>query len=119
MEAKAERKYIRLSPQKLGPLAKALRCLSPLQAKNRLAFLGKKGARELASVIGEALNNAKSLGLAVENLKFKEIQVNEGPRLKRADKSHGARFDPGTIHKRMSHLRIILEEIKPKNGPKS
>lgn len=110
MEARAVKKYVRLSPGKLRPVARGIKNLLPDQARVRLSFAAQKGARELAVLIGEAVNNAVSRGLKRENLRFKTIEVNEGPRIKRGDKSHGARFNPGTIHKRMAHLKIILSE---------
>lgn len=115
MEAKAVKKYIRLSPRKLRPLARGIKNLLPDQARTRLSFAAPKGARELAVLIGEAVNNAVSRGLKRENLRFKAIEVGEGPRTKRRDKSHGERFNPGTIQKRTAHLKIILSE----NGSKS
>lgn len=98
---------------------KAVRKLPPQEALAKLQFINKKGARILVRALKQAIDNAKSLKLNVESLKFKEILVDEGSRQKRRDKSHGARFDSGVIQKRTAHLRIALEEEGVKRGSKN
>ncbi len=104
-----EVKFLRISPRKLRLIAEAVKDLSPLKAVSRLALVNKKGARLLLkavkTVIADAENN---FGLKKEDLQFKEILVNEGPRLKRVDRFHGARFNSGLIQRRMSHLKITV-----------
>jgi len=52
--------------------------------------------------------------LSEENLFIKRLEVNDGPGLKRMDKSHGARFDRGMIKKRSSKLLLVLDEREAK-----
>lgn len=114
MLAKAQRKYIRISPRKLRLVANAVKTLPPQEALSKLRFISKRGAGILTKVLKQAIDNAVSnYQLKAKNLQFKEIIVNEGPRMKRRDKSHGARFDSGLIHKRTAHLKVVLEK-KPK-----
>jgi len=110
MEAKAQKKYIPISPGKLRLLVKEVKELSPVEALARLRLVNKKGARILVEVLKQAIDNAKNLKIEPEKLKFKKVVVGNGSRLKRRDRFHGARFDPGIIQKRTSHLKIILEE---------
>lgn len=103
-------RYLPISPRKLRLVAEAVKGLSPVVALERLAVVNKKGGRILEKAIKSAISNAENnLGLKRESLRFKEILVNEGPRLKRRDKSHGERFSFGLIKKRRSHLRIVIE----------
>lgn len=118
IEVKTEAKYLPISPRKLRLIVGAVKQLEPEEALRRLAFLNKKGARFLIKAIKTVLADAKNnFGLAEKNLRFGEILVNEGPRLKRRDKSHGARFASGLIQKRRSHL--IVKIIGQTSGTKS
>ena len=98
IEVKTEAKYLPISPRKLRLVAEAVKRLEPEEALRKLAFLNKKGAQFLIKAIKTALADAENnFGLAKDSLRFVEILVNEGPRLKRRDKSHGARFNGGII----------------------
>jgi large subunit ribosomal protein L22 len=111
MEVKASATYLKVSPRKLRLLTRGLRGLSPQRALKRLEFYPQKGRVFLQKVIKQGVANAKqNYKLTEESLVIKTIEVNEGPRFKRYDKSHGARFDRGVIRKRTSHLLLTLEE---------
>ena len=106
IEVKTEAKYLPISPRKLRLVAEAVKRLEPEEALRKLAFLNKKGARFLIKAIKTALADAENnFGLAKDSLRFKEILVNEGPRLKRRDKSHGARFNGHYSKKKKSFNR--------------
>lgn len=111
----AVQKYIRMSPRKLRLIAKAVVKLDPSEALVHLKFTTKNAADPLSKVIKSALANAKTnFGAKPENLRFKEIQVMEGPTYKRwRAVSRGMAH---SIMKRTSHIKVVLEE---KNGPKS
>ena len=119
MEIKASATYLRISPSKLRLLTKGLRGLSPEKALQKIQFYPQKGKDFLVKVIKQALANAKNNFKKEEGLIIKKIEVGEGPRLKRMDKSHGARFDRGIIHKKTAHLFLTLEaeEVKSQNEP--
>src|SRR3990170_5358140 len=54
--------------------------------------------------------NAKVKNISADLLKFKEIQINEGPRLKRGRPVSRGRWHP---HKRrMSHIRVVLQTVE-------
>lgn len=114
MEVRATQKYILTSPKKIREVASLVKRLTPGQALERLPFIRKGSARELQKVIAVAIANAKQQGEAnIDNLVFKEILVNEGPRLKRW--RAGARGRAKPYKKRMSHIRVVLKtrETKP------
>jgi len=107
--------FLKISPRKLRLVVEAVKELSPAQAVLRLGIWNKKGARlmlkALKTVIADAENN---FGLDKESLRFKKILVNEGPRLKRIDRFHGARFASGLRQRRMAHLEISVVGTKEK-----
>lgn len=112
---KAIQKYIRTSPRKLRLVADAVRSLEPTDALIKLRFLDKRAATPLLKVVKQALANAKNArGLKPEEVRFKHIDISEGPTYKRwravsRGSAHG-------IFKRSSHIKIELEEA---NGSKS
>ncbi|MFH1601999.1 MAG: uL22 family ribosomal protein [Candidatus Shapirobacteria bacterium] len=109
MEVAAQTKYLRISPRKLRLVAEAVKRLSPAEALEYLELWNRKGSRLLKKAIKTALSDAQNnFSLEKESIHFKEIVVTQGPRLKRVDRFHGARFNQGLRQKRMSHVRIIL-----------
>lgn len=84
--------------------------MSLTRAMDQLEILAKKGAKPilktLKSAIANATNNKK---LKMEDLKIKNILIDEGLKMKRRDMSHGARYGGGMIQKRTSHIKVILE----------
>lgn len=119
MEIKASAKYLRASPRKLWLLTRGLSGLTPQQALVKLNFYRQLDRTFLAKLLKQGIANAKNnFKINEENLIIKKIEVGEGPSFKRMDKSHGARFDRGLIHKRSAHIFLTLAE-KEKNGTKS
>jgi len=107
MEIKATQKFVITSPRKLREVAALVRGLSPKDAVERLPYVQKRAAEPLRKVIRTAIANAKQANVDVEDLSLKEIQINEGPKLKRW--RAGARGRAKPYAKRMSHIRVILE----------
>jgi large subunit ribosomal protein L22 len=102
-------KNILIGPRKLRFMATSIKTIQPSEALTRLKFTNTKSARILVKSILSAVNDAKSNHHLIEStLKFKSIRVDEGPKQKRMDKSHGSRFSRGVIIKRHSRLEIIL-----------
>lgn len=106
MEIITTQKYLRISPRKLMPIATLAKKMRPGQAVEVLPLLSKKGAPILAKAVLNAIAIAKEKGISVDELSFKEIQVNEGPRLKRGMPVSRGMWHP--IKKRMSHIRVVL-----------
>jgi large subunit ribosomal protein L22 len=107
MEIRATQKFVITSPRKLREVAALVRDLSPKDAVERLPYVQKRAAEPLRKVIRTAIANAKQANVDVEDLSLKEIQINEGPKLKRW--RAGARGRAKPYEKRMSHIRVILE----------
>lgn len=110
MEITATQKFIRVSPRKVRPVVAMIKKLSPSRAVEILPYVGKRSALPLLKVIKTAIANAAQRGVGSEDLKFKEIQIGEGPTLKRGNPVSRGRFHP--IKKRMSHIRVTLTNLK-------
>lgn len=106
MEIVTTQKYIRMSPKKMRPVAELIKKMPPYKAVETLPFIGKDAAPILAKVLKTALAIAGERGISKETLFIKEIQIGEGPRLKRGTPISRGRWHP--ILKRMSHIRVVL-----------
>ncbi|MGI6278389.1 MAG: 50S ribosomal protein L22 [Patescibacteria group bacterium] len=119
VQAKAEGKHLSISPRKLRLVAETVKGKNLSEALTILDHLPQKGARIMKKVVASASANAtNNLNLSEDNLFLAQVIVNEGARFKRLDYSHGARFDGGMIQKRLSHLKVILEEKENKEEKK-
>ena len=117
MEVRAIQKNIKMSPKKLRFVADVARKMKPIDAIEKLPFIGKKAAEPIILVIKSALANAKNKEIDAASLVFKELQINEGPRLKRGRPVSRGRWHP--YKRRMSHIRVVLETkeiVKEKTG---
>ena len=112
-------KYFLMSPKKLRIVVGVIKKMKPTEAVEKLPFVGKKAAEPLAKVIKSAIANAKNKGISESDIVFKEILINEGPRLKRGRPVSRGMWHP--VIKRMSHIRVVLEtktipNVKPQKG---
>lgn len=100
-----------MSPRKLRLVVPLVRNLPPGEALEVLPHVGKRAAEPIARVIKTAIANAKEKKIDVRDLIFKDIQINEGPRLKRWRPGARGRIKP--YKRRMSHIRVVLETKEP------
>ncbi|HUW21338.1 MAG TPA: 50S ribosomal protein L22 [Candidatus Bathyarchaeia archaeon] len=113
MEIIARSKHIRITARKLRLVADLVRGLSVSQAIVALENLGKKAAKPILETLKQGLGNATgNFGLNKEGLYLREIQIGEGPTLKRWRAVSRGRTHQ--IKKRTSHIRIVLEGEKEK-----
>lgn len=115
----AKASFVHLSPRKLRLVADAVRKLSVSSATAALANMPKRAAAPIFAVLQQAVANAKNnFKLSPAALVISSLVVEEGPRMKRRDvHAHGARFDSGMRHKKLAHIKVILEA--PDHGTKS
>lgn len=99
-------KFIRMSPKKIRVIVASIKKMTPEKAVEILPYINKRAAEPLQKTIKSAIANAKMQGAKSEDLIFKEIQIGEGPRLKRGMAAPRGRYHP--ILKRMSHIRVVL-----------
>ncbi|MDA8401543.1 MAG: 50S ribosomal protein L22 [Deltaproteobacteria bacterium] len=110
MEFKAEAKYIKVSPQKARLVVDLIRGKKVYDAINILKFTKKKSANPVYKLLKSALANASSTGrVDVDNLIVRKINVDMSLSLKRLMPKAMGRG--ATIKKRMSNIKIVLEEI--------
>lgn len=110
-------KFIRMSPTKIRPVARETKKLTPSAAVEILPHSSKRAAEPLMKVVMAAIGNAKQKGIQEQNLVFKEIQISEGPRMKRGRPVSRGRWHP--YKRRMSHIRVVLESVEPKMPTKA
>lgn len=102
----ATQKYLIMSPRKIRLVIALIKKMKPAEAVAKLPFVQKRAGENIAKVIKAALANAKNQGVSETDLIIKEIQVGEGPRLKRGRAASRGRWHP--YKKRMSHIRVVL-----------
>jgi len=85
MEAKAEARYVRTSPQKARLVIDLIRGRSANDARIILRSTNKRMAPTVLKVLDSAIANAenRSSDVDVDELVVTEAYVNEGPRMKR------------------------------------
>ncbi len=109
MEARAEAKYVRISPRKVNYICKEIRGKQVDEALTFLRFTPKKGAEILADVLKSAIANAENnLSLDRQELVVTKAWANDGPTMKRwHPKAKGAAYP---ILKRTSHIGVVIAE---------
>ena len=109
-EATAQLNDYRQSPRKVRLVASALKGKKVVEAKQKLDFITKRATGPLHKLLNSAVANAKNIGMDASNLLVKSIRVDNGKILYRQmPAAHGSAH---TIHKRTSHITIVLTEQK-------
>ena len=109
METRAYLKGTRLSPQKAGLVANAIRGKTVQEAMDFLVFNKLKGSAVIKKLLESAIANAENNNDAdIDMLSVKSIIVNQGMRLKRMKPRARGRAD--RIIKPTCHIEIILAE---------
>jgi large subunit ribosomal protein L22 len=110
MEAKAEARYIRTSPQKARLVVDLIRGMRAGDAINTLKATNKRMAPTVEKVLRSAIANAENRfnDVDVDDLYVTEAYVNEGPRMKRirpAPQGRAYRYQ-----RRMAHIVLKVGE---------
>ena len=107
-ETRAKLRYLRTSPQKVRLIVDMIRGMKLDVAVSQLELSTKHAARPVLKLLNSAVANAKhNDSLKEDTLVIKTAFVDGGPTLNRwIPRAHG-RATP--IHKRTSHVTIILE----------
>ncbi len=106
MQAKAEARYIRTSPQKIRLVVDLIRGQKAGDAINILRTTNKRIAPSVEKVLRSAIANAenRSNDVDVDKLFVTEAYVNEGPRMKRVRPAPMGRAY--RYQRRMSHIVV-------------
>ena len=110
MQARAEARYIRVSPQKARLVIDLIRGQRAGEAINILRATNKRIAPTVEKVLRSAISNAeqKNKSVDVDQLVVSEAYVNEGPRMKRirpAPMGRAYRYQ-----RRISHIIVTVAE---------
>ena len=107
MEAKAQAKYVRVSPRKARIVVDTVRGKSVEAAREILMFTDRAIAEDVLKVLNSAVANAEhQYHVRAEQLTIKSAFVDEGPTLKRIRPR--AKGSASRIRKRTSHITIIV-----------
>ena len=112
MESIAHTKHLRQSAKKVRFVLDTIRNLNANEALRKLSLTNKKAAEPIRKTIASAIANItqKESSIDVDELFVKVAYVNEGPTMKRFRPAAMGRAVP--IHKRTSHLTIVLSDNK-------
>jgi ribosomal protein L22 len=104
---RASARYVRVAPRKARLVADQVRGLTVPEARTLLEFSARGASRDIAKLIASAAANAENNHeLVAEDLQIAEINVDEGPTLKRWRAR--ARGRASRIEKRTSHVSVAL-----------
>lgn len=105
-------KYLIASPFKIRPVADLVRRKPYPEAMSILENMPQKGARLIRKTVKSAASNALNLNkqLAEDMLYVKNIQIDEGPRMKRIWFRARGRAD--MLLKRMCHITVVIDEVR-------
>jgi large subunit ribosomal protein L22 len=112
MEARAEARYVRTSPQKVRLVVDMIRGQKAGTAINILRSTNKRIAPMVEKVLRSAIANAENRNndIDVDQLVVTEAYVNEGPRMKRirpAPMGRAYRYQ-----RRMAHITVMVGDNK-------
>jgi large subunit ribosomal protein L22 len=110
MEARAEARYVRVSPQKARLVVDLIRGRKAGDALNILRSTNKRIAPSIEKVLRSAIANAqnRSADVDVDKLVVQEAYVNEGPRAKRVRPAPMGRAY--RYQRRVSHIAVTVAE---------
>ena len=112
MEAKAQARFVRVTPQKARRIVNEIRGKSYLEADSLLQYAPQRVARDVRKVLNSAAANAgviaDNMGESVQDadLMVLETYVDEGPTMKRYRPRAQGRA--GQILKPTSHITVIV-----------
>lgn len=107
MIAKAEAKFLRISPTKVRQVMDLIRNKDAQEAQSILITLNKRPKEFLTKILNSAIANAKIKGFNIAQLYVSKVICNPGPSWKRFKAAAFGRAAP--IKKRTSHIKIELD----------
>lgn len=120
MEAKAQARFVRVTPQKARRIVNEIRRKPVLEADEILRFAPQRVATDVRKVLNSAVSNARGIAerdgeqFNEADLWILETYVDEGPTMKRFRPRAQGRA--GRILKRTSHITVIVGTQGEKEG---
>jgi large subunit ribosomal protein L22 len=126
LSAKAQARYVRVTPMKARRVVDLVRGMPAEEALAVLRFAPQSASEPVYKVLASAVANARyaaerdSRRLDAEDLVVREAYVDEGPTLKRfRPRAQGRAY---RVRKRTSHITVVVaprpEAAAPKTNPK-
>ncbi|HZB32887.1 MAG TPA: 50S ribosomal protein L22 [Streptosporangiaceae bacterium] len=108
MEARAQARYIRVTPRKARRVVDLIRGLPAAEAQAVLRFAPQRASEPVGKVLASAIANAEHNNkLDPETLFVSRAYVDEGPTLKRfRPRAQGRAY---RVNKRTSHITVVVE----------
>lgn len=108
MEARAQARYVRVTPQKARRVVDLIRGMVAADAQSLLKFAPQAASEPIGKVLDSAIANASNnLNLDPTTLVISQAFIDEGPTMKRfRPRAQGRAF---RIRKRTSHITVIVE----------
>jgi large subunit ribosomal protein L22 len=114
MEARANLRYLRITPRKVRVVADLIRGKKVGAALAQLAYVEKRAALPVSKLLRSAVANADQASkgqLDVDQLYVKELQVGQGPSLRRfMPRAMGRAFK---VLKKTSHITVVVGDELP------
>jgi len=112
MEARAQARFVRVTPLKARRVVDVIRGMKADEAAALLRFAPQSAAEPVRKVLESAMANAENNdGLAPDTLYVAEAYVDEGPTMKRfRPRAQGRAY---RVAKRTSHITVVVEERTP------
>jgi len=106
MEARAQARYVRVSPRKARMVLNMIRGQEVERAREILEFSDRNISEVIEKCLNSAVANAERDGVKVENLVVRTTYADEGPTIKRFRPRSKGMAHP--ILKRTSHITVIV-----------
>ncbi|MEU9890314.1 50S ribosomal protein L22 [Sphaerisporangium sp. NPDC051017] len=115
MEARAQARFVRVTPQKARRVVDLIRGLPASEAQAVLQFAPQAASEPIYKVLSSAMANAEhNFKLERDTLVVSRAWVDEGPTLKRfRPRAQGRAY---RINKRTSHITVIVESRPERQG---
>ena len=107
MIARAEGKFLRISPSKVRLVLDLIRGKDAIRAQSILLHLNKRPKEYLLKILKSAIANAKVKGFAADKLYVSKVLCNPGPMWKRFKAAAFGRA--ASIVKRTVHIKLELD----------
>ncbi|ROO91125.1 LSU ribosomal protein L22P [Actinocorallia herbida] len=110
MEARAQARFIRVTPRKARRVVDLIRGLPAAEAQAVLRFAPQAASEPVGKVLNSAIANAThNFNLGQDTLVVSRTWVDEGPTLKRfRPRAQGRAY---RINKRTSHITVVVESV--------
>ncbi len=118
MEARAQARFVRVTPMKARRVVDLIRGLPAADAQAVLRFAPQDASDPVGKVLDSAIANAtNNHNLDPTSLVVAEAYVDEGPTMRRfRPRAQGRAF---RIRKRTSHITVVLEEFDVREAAKA